>query len=318
MQKPEALYRIRHETRFAYASPVREAFVSCFLQPENSASQHLVDFALTTDPGAQVDSFEDCFGNCGQFFDVPGEHRELRVRARSVVAVHIAPQDAPQWRLTSPSALDGGEAAPIEGPRWEDLEDLGRSQLWSFVNPTDLTRPVPALSAFQRESGLERLAHPLASIRAAAAAIHRSLRLTPGITGVDSPIHEALEARAGVCQDFTHIFLAIVRGWGIPARYASGYVYPYPGEQAQSHAWGECFLPGLGWVGADPANNTVPAGQHIRLATGRDYGDVPPTRGHFLSAGGDEHQLDVAVTIEPLDEDISDAGFRALPSGVAP
>jgi transglutaminase-like putative cysteine protease len=123
-----------------------------------------------------------------------------------------------------------------------------------------------------------------------------------GVTQVHSPIEQALCVRRGVCQDFAHIMIAIARGWGVPARYVSGYFYhrrqdkDRSGEDA-THAWVEAYLPSFGWVGFDPTNNIMAGERHIRAAVGRDYADVPPTRGTFK--GDADSELAVAVTVEP-------------------
>lgn len=287
-RREPALYQIEHTTRFEYEEPVRETFMTVFLKPKSSATQHLEAFAITTSPGAELSSYEDSFGNSAHFFDVPGRHDRLTVTAESVVAVHPA-RDA---------ARAAGDPAE-NGPDWKDLENADGPRLWHFLNPTDLTRPTPMLADFLRREGIERQDTPLDSIRELTRRIPEALTFRAGRTHVDSPIDDALTAKSGVCQDFAHLMLAIVREWGIPARYISGYVFPYPGDSAASHAWVECLLPGRGWVEADPANATHPGAQHIRLAAGRDYRDVPPTRGHFLAATREE--LSVKVRISALE-----------------
>ena len=144
---------------------------------------------------------------------------------------------------------------------------------------------------------------------------------TPDSTAVDSTIDEAIAARKGVCQDFSHIMLALTRRLGIPCRYVSGYLYHLKEAEDRSatdasHAWVEAYLPELGWVGFDPTNNLIAAERHIRVAVGRDYADVPPTRGIFK--GEAETDLTVAVRVNladappPPDELLpSDSGWDA-------
>lgn len=285
-----ALYQIEHFTAFEYEEPVRETFMTVFLKPKSSPTQQLEAFSITTNPGAELSSYEDSFGNTAHFFDVPGKHDRLTVKAESVVAVHPSASE-PVTEEASPE--------PDEQPDWDALKELHTPRLWHYLNGTDLTRPTPTLANFLRQEEIERGATPLDSIRELTRRIPEALSFRAGSTRVDSPIDDALTAKSGVCQDFAHLMLAVVRGWGIPARYISGYVFPYPGETAASHAWVECLLPGFGWVEADPANGVRPGAQHIRLAAGRDYRDVPPTRGHFLAATREE--LTVNVRISALD-----------------
>jgi transglutaminase-like putative cysteine protease len=124
----------------------------------------------------------------------------------------------------------------------------------------------------------------------------------PKATAVSTPLIEAFEARRGVCQDFAHIMIAVSRHWGVPARYVSGYLYHRRQDKDRSspdatHAWMEAYLPSFGWVGFDPTNKIVVADRHVRVAVGRDYADVPPTRGTFK--GDVESELGVAVRVEP-------------------
>jgi transglutaminase-like putative cysteine protease len=127
----------------------------------------------------------------------------------------------------------------------------------------------------------------------------------PNSTKVDSPIAEALETRQGVCQDFAHIMIALVRGVKIPCRYVSGYMFHRDDTERDrslegaSHAWIEALVPRLGWVAFDPTNNLVGGDRHIRVAIGRDYADVPPTRGVYK--GEAQSELSVAVTVSPAD-----------------
>ena len=286
MTSEDNVYRIEHVTRFRYSEPVREAVVTLYLEPRSDASQSLRSFQIHTDPGAELGSYEDCFGNAVHFFDVPGEHEQLTVTSRSLVALHA------------------GDPDETGGASWDDLEELHTPRTWHLLHPTPLTRPTAALDAFVARNGIERGETPLASVRQLTSRIHAALGFERGRTRVDSPIDDALAAESGVCQDFSHIMLAIVRGWGIPAQYVSGYLFPvHKGrEQAMAqagHAWIECLLPGLGWVGADPTNTPVSPGHHVRVASGRDYRDVPPTRGTFRGAA--RQGLEVSVNISMLD-----------------
>ena len=135
------------------------------------------------------------------------------------------------------------------------------------------------------------------------AAVHQDFEYVPKSTRVDSPIDDALTARKGVCQDFAHVMIAIVRRLGLPARYVSGYIAQRPtGDRpglvaSATHAWVEVLFPEVGWVGFDPTNNSEAEGRHIRVAIGRDYADVPPTRGVFK--GNSASQLAVSVEVTP-------------------
>ena len=127
---------------------------------------------------------------------------------------------------------------------------------------------------------------------------------SPKSTRVDSPIDDALETKKGVCQDFAHIMIALARQVGIPCRYVSGYLFHHAdsldrSQDGATHAWVEALLPELGWVGFDPTNNRVAGDRHIRVAVGRDYADVPPTRGVFKGKSAVRNELAVGVSVGP-------------------
>ncbi len=280
------VYEIEHITRFRYSEAVREAVATLYLQPASDASQHRESFSLRTDPAAELSVYQDCFRNSAHFFDIPSQHTRLEVIARSVVALHPVPE--PEGK----------------GPSWEELPDPATSGMWHWLHPTELTEPTSVLTDFLGKHGIERGETPLETVRSVTARLYEALDFRPGATGVDSPIDDALQRGGGVCQDFSHILLAVLRSWGMPARYVSGYLFPSrDGSEDQmaeaGHAWVECFLPGLGWVSADPTNNTVSGDRHIRVARGRDYRDVPPTRGTFRGVA--EQTMEVSVSIALAD-----------------
>jgi len=163
-------------------------------------------------------------------------------------------------------------------------------------------RETPALAAFRDERGLAKTSDPMTTLRRLNRALYEAFAYAPEATEVDSPIDVALGKRKGVCQDFAHIMIATARGWGVPARYVSGYLFTKrdAGDRSAAdatHAWVEAFVPGAGWVGFDPTNNVLAGERHIRVAIGRDYNDVPPSRGVFKGPANSE--LAVAVTVTP-------------------
>jgi transglutaminase-like putative cysteine protease len=150
---------------------------------------------------------------------------------------------------------------------------------------------------------------PLTVLRDLNSAINSAFEYTPNSTRVDSPIDEALRMRKGVCQDYAHIMITLARQLNIPCRYVSGYLYQHSRGAERStgeatHAWVEAYLPGLGWIGFDPTNNTTTDERHIRVAIGRDYADVPPTRGVYR--GKAESELAVTVRIVPSQMTLTD------------
>ena len=145
--------------------------------------------------------------------------------------------------------------------------------------------------------------------------LYSEIEYTKDSTRVDSPIEVALQSRRGVCQDFAHIMIALVRGLRVPCRYVSGYLHHDKKQHVDrsadgaTHAWVEALLPGLGWVGFDPTNNLLAGPRHIRTAIGRDYADVPPTVGTLKGSAQSDLQVRVSVipseAVLPVDKEFA-------------
>ena len=188
---------------------------------------------------------------------------------------------------------------------WTDLEDLvEKNDYWDMLMPSQFARSSPELEALAVEIGTDERKgrSPLAFLLDVCAGVNRSFNYVKKSTKVNSPIEHALESRQGVCQDFAHIMIALVRNARIPCRYVSGYLYQtsessHPSADGATHAWVEALLPGVGWLGFDPTTNRLADDKHIRTAIGRDYADVPPTMG--VMKGKAETQLQVRVRVTP-------------------
>jgi transglutaminase-like putative cysteine protease len=290
------LFEIRHVTQYLYDEPVRESVMELWMQPRKSTGQGLISFDLEIEPPAQVFSYADSYGNTVHHFDVPPPHQRLSIVARSVVETY--------GRMALPERLDRQE--------WERLEaEAVKGECWDFLEPHGFAIHTPALGAFVKERGLDDLRRhdPLTAVLELSGALYRAFDYETGVTGADSPIDHTLADGRGVCQDFAHIMIAICRSWGVPARYVSGYLYTdrEAGDRSDpdaTHAWVEVFLPSLRWVGLDPTNNVHAGERHLAVAIGRDYTDVPPSRGVFK--GEAESQLSVGVSVRRA----SDAGAQ--------
>lgn len=287
------LYSVRHTTRFRYSSPVTESVMEVRMQPRRDEAQHCLSFELTTEPVTRITVSRDYLGNIVHHFDMLRPHDQLTITARALVTTSDVPPPAP-LRPEDWVALDA-------------LANEGDSVEW--VIPSHFARPTPLLREFARELAITRRDDPFTVLRDVSAKLHDALRYTPQSTQVDSPIDVALTQRRGVCQDYAHIMLALVRELGIPCRYVSGYLYHHRGDTSNeaadaTHAWVEALLPHLGWVGFDPTNDTLVSERHIRVAVGRDYADVPPTRGVFK--GQADTELGVAVQVRLADEQAVD------------
>ncbi len=304
-------YSIRHVTRFRYSQRVHESVMELRMQPRSEGAQSLRNFQIVTSPRAQLYAYTDYLGNAVYHFNVLRAHEELRIDVQAVVEATARPK--------SPDAID-----PLEWERYNayNLSD----EHFDLLEPSKFATPSRALSAFSEANDLlSPNGDPLTALRRLSKAIHDSFEYELGVTQVHSPIEDALRAKRGVCQDFAHIMIAIARGWGIPTRYVSGYLHhrrkgeDRSGEDA-THAWVEAYLPSLGWLGFDPTNNIEAGERHIRVAVGRDYADVPPTRGTFK--GDAESELAISVSVEPTQAPVRHEEFlrvaRPLKSGVRP
>ena len=223
----------------------------------------------------------------------------------------MAPAPAVPERLPDSAwdELDEARRAPDE--RWHSL------QFSQFARETPLLRIELAEELAWQRDARSADADEAAQLRA----VSRRSRTRRVETRVDSPIDDALKARAGVCQDLAHIMIALARRIGIPCRYVSGYLSPSAESQDRSaegatHAWAEAYLPTLGWVGFDPTNDVLAAERHVRVAVGRDYADVPPTRGVFRGEAGSE--LAVLVTVSLADSPIRPERVMPMTTWVAP
>jgi transglutaminase-like putative cysteine protease len=181
---------------------------------------------------------------------------------------------------------------------------IEKEDYWDMLRPSHYARPSPELEELARELGVHGRngRDPLQLLQKLNNDIYDSFSYVKASTNVDSPIEDALRSRQGVCQDFAHIMIALVRELRIPCRYVSGYLYhdsehPDRSDEGATHAWVEALMPGLGWIGFDPTNNLVTGNRHIRTAIGRDYADVPPTVG--VMKGSAETELQVRVRVTP-------------------
>jgi len=279
-------YSIRHMTRFEYESPVSESLMEVRIHPRTDTNQRCFSFSLSVSPRCRVFSYRDHLGNNVHHFDIPGQHKELVIIGQALVELqNLAP---------IPDSLDPAA--------WQELDEIVRDgDYWEMLLPSTFAKPTPDLLKLAKDLEAVRRGDPLTLLRELNTRLHDAIAYVPSSTRVDSPIDEALERREGVCQDFSHIMIALVRHLGIPCRYVSGYLHHDPKDHVRSvesatHAWVDAFLPRLGWVGFDPTNDLLAHESHVRTALGRDYADVPPTRGVFRGRTSSELCVAVQVT----------------------
>jgi len=256
------------------------------MQPRTDARQRCLSFSLDVTPRASMMMYRDFFGNAVHHFDIPGQHELIEIAAQAVVEV-LPP-------LVAHAVGD-----------WEELDArVAQGDYWEMMLPSLYARPTELLEKLRERLDSKRRGNPLELLRELNTQMYEFFEYAPNTTKVDSPIDEALESRQGVCQDFAHIMIALVRQLKIPCRYVSGYLFHADSAKDRSpagatHAWVEAYLGELGWVAFDPTNNLPGCERHVRVAIGRDYADVPPTRGVHKGEAGSE--LSVTVSVSPVD-----------------
>ncbi len=285
-------YEIEHLSHYSYTAPVQQCVMLLCLEPRKDRGQRLLDFEIETSPPANLSRETDCFGNTRHLLDLHQMHQILEITTRSTVEVASAPP----------------LPARLHTSAWEEIRSRRKSCAnWDFTHPSALVRPSPALTEFVAQHRIEPMDDPLASLMQLSHTLHDSLQYIPGSTTAESSVEHILETGRGVCQDYAHLMIAIARSWSIPARYVSGYLNPadQSGEQVPgnaTHAWVECRLPELGWIGFDPTNQSFAGeGGKVHIAVGRDYRDVSPTRGVLQGGGATRLEVDVRTRSFPIE-----------------
>ncbi|WP_263381937.1 transglutaminase family protein [Granulicella arctica] len=281
-------YSIRHLTKFLYSNPVSESMMETRMHPRSDQNQRCLTFHLSVSPRCRVFSYRDHLANQVHHFDIPNQHGQLVIVAESLVDMQ------PSNEIPSFLAPDA----------WAELDAMvEQGDYWEMLFPSEFARPTQALDDLAKHLDVRRRDDPLMVLHQLNEQIYNYFDYKPKSTKVDSPIDVALTSRKGVCQDFAHIMITLVRSkLHIPCRYVSGYLYHGDRHQDRSvnsatHAWIEALIPQLGWVGFDPTNLLVAGDRHIRTAIGRDYDDVPPTHGMFRGRASSD--LTVAVRVTP-------------------
>lgn len=285
-------YKIVHRSLYEYAAPVTVSHHVARLEPRVTATQSRADFKLRISPEPTLrKSRADFFGNNLCFFTLQKLHQRLEI----VTTSHVTITDAAAPDLES-------------SPAWEDTARLFRDAVspevvepYQFIFDSTHIRASLELADYA-QAAFPKGAPLLVGARELTRRIFADFKYDPKATTVATPLEEVLRERRGVCQDFAHLAIASLRSLGLPARYVSGYLRTRPPEGKErlvgadaSHAWFSVFSPGLGWVDFDPTNNLLPAGEHITVAYGRDFGDVSPVAG--ILSGGGEHELTVNVDV---------------------
>jgi transglutaminase-like putative cysteine protease len=273
---------VRHRTVFRYAGAVRNSVNTLHLEPRDFRFQKTLSAFVKVIPATRLRRFDDLFGNVTHHFELSGEHNKLEIE--SMVKVRNLPLS-----ITNRGYGEGAESYDDPSIRERCWQYLLESR-WVSLEPEiwkqalDLTMAETAV--FEKAAAIMRW-------------IRAEFTYEPGTTDVETHLEQAFAQRKGVCQDFTHVMIGMCRTIGLPARYASGYILTGGGDSlvgAQaSHAWCEVYLPETGWIGFDPTNAVLADQRYVKIAVGRDYGDVAPIHGSYLGGAGCRMEVEVSV-----------------------
>lgn len=276
-----AIYKIAHITKYQYSSPIKESVNEVRLFPHNFENQDVLQHQLTISHNPNVDISQDYYGNRVGNFNTLETHSEMTIESQMLVRVNHS--------LKIPE---------IDSTTVQDLAN----EIEKSILLQRLCKPQAISKQKQIDLILKKINLPEKSIIAIAQEcneyIFKNFAYTKGITNIETTIDEILEIRKGVCQDFAHLLLQLLRTIGIPSRYVSGYVCPNEsalrGEGA-THAWVEIYTPTQGWLGLDPTNNIWTMDNHVKLSVGRNFQDCTLVKGTFKGIA--KQKLSVSVSI---------------------
>jgi transglutaminase-like putative cysteine protease len=284
MPEPTMNFAIRYLTQYRYDGDVVDNLNALRVKPAGNGRQRCDEFSVRLDPEVRLHRHADYFGTEVVEFEVsrPHDHLTIDVRARVVTQAAPSPPTAPWSALDDPAYREaGGE----------------------FLLQTDAAEPEALRELLD---ATRAAASPLETLLLVTELIPERFEYRKGATYVDSTIDHLLDVGAGVCQDFVHLGLCLLRHHGIAARYVSGYLYAAPADGRQesievdTHAWIEALLPADGgepvWVGADPTNRGLTGDTHVKIGHGRHYADVPPIKGVYRGTATSEHDARVTMT----------------------
>ena len=260
--------KISHTTEYLYEEPVAYALQRLRLHPQSSHAQTVLNWSLSVE-GAKVEAgYNDQFGNRVDLVSIEGGEHTIRI--------------------TASGEVETIDRAGVLGPHH------GFVPLWLYLRETDRTKPGKLIKELARGVTGDS---ELAQMHALMELIHTTVEYKPGSTSAETTAEQALEAKAGVCQDHAHIFVSAARFLKLPARYVSGYLMMEDRiEQTATHAWAEVHIQGLGWVGFDAANDVCPDTRYVRLASGLDYRDAAPISG--IVTGRTAETMSVSIKVD--------------------
>ena len=289
------LFNIVHTTGYVYADTAMEAYLEVRLTPPARAEQDVLRHRIEFQPAAEVSDYIDYFGNRTTFYSMTLRHRQLKVTNRMTVR-------------TQPRVLpEGGLALTVAEARQILKSGTG---VFDYLQPTEAIPIASESSAWGRE--ILRENRPLGeALDDLNKTIYREFKYRTGSTEIETPLSLIWKKREGVCQDFAHVMISVLRAARIPCRYVCGYIESEPAVSVDptrkrlvgslaTHAWVEVLVPGMDWVALDPTNNQWCGEQHVTVAVGRDFLDAAPVRGTFK--GSASQKLKVHVSMQRIPE----------------
>lgn len=275
--------RIIHLTEYQYVSTVSSNSNELRLTPVQNHWQQVPFYLLRVLPSTRLRRFTDFYGNVVTYFEIEEPHQHLLIEATS--------------SINTSDRYVSGEPHPVPLSLLQEASTDERLQPFLQASgPVEIPPEIwrTAIDVKADHSDVFALAKGLMNF------VYQNCRYVSGVTNVHTTSTEFFEKRAGVCQDFSHLMLALCRSLQLPARYVSGYVYDAKRKDIRgahaTHAWIEVWVPGIGWHGLDPTNNCLTREHYVVMAIGRDYEDIAPVRGSFWGAA--EREMRVTVHIE--------------------
>jgi transglutaminase-like putative cysteine protease len=295
------VYNIHHITKYEYDRPVKESVNEIKIFPYSDPSQETLHHQVNITSHPDILMIQDYWGNRTGMFNLMASHKELMIESKLIV------------RTLGSSLSFADNNAGLDEIKKETVNNLS---LLELSKPTEIELR-EKINSLVKEFYTEGI--PVAAIvEKCGNYIFKEFNYIKGITTIETTVKEILEHRSGVCQDFAHAMLEMLRSLGIPSRYVSGYICPdkkgMRGEGA-THAWIEAWIPGIGWVGNDPTNNVWVTGNHVKLAVGRNFNDCTPMKGTFK--GPARQSLSVYVSVSYEDghtfEEITKVKMESIP-----
>lgn len=276
-----SVFTIHHITRYDYDRPVKESVNEIKIFPFAASEQEVLHHELIITDQPELLTYTDYWGNKTACFNLLQPHQELVIESKLTVRTAIAPEPI----FAQPSYVSS-----LESAIGNDLHLLELAR--TAPNNSEALMQSYIAQFFSSDKSIDRIVKDCCNF------IFTDFTYIKGITTIETTVDEIVAHKAGVCQDFAHVMLELLRMIGIPARYVSGYICPNKngmrGEGA-THAWVEAFVPNHGWIGIDPTNNVWATNNHVKLAVGRDFNDCTPAKGTFK--GPARQSLSVYVSV---------------------